>query len=444
MRHSRMHALECFSRGFLAIIQSVGRNGFPTKTSGMTKTSFRLFFAVVMAQFIILSAFCSASYAATGVVVSEIKHWSNPSYTRIVINTGKKTKFSHRLLKKDPSINVGWRRLYVDIDNAKLGLTLPKSIPINDGLLKAARAGQFDKQTVRVVLDIESIEDYKIFALDEPYRIIIDVTGEKSATTAASKITPAGKNGIKAAPPATAVIPKTDPSLSQQLGLKIKTIVIDPGHGGKDPGAVGKGGLQEKDVVLKLGKMLRDKLKGAFNGSIIMTRDTDVFIPLEERTAIANSKEADIFISLHINASPRRAATGVETYILNISHDQEARRLAARENATSTRSVSDLEFILNDLIKTAKTNDSSQLAASVNTNLVRRLQENYSGIKSNGVKGAPFYVLVGTKMPSILVESSFISNPEEEKRLRDEKYLQSIVDGIYNGLVEYLKGSESV
>lgn len=391
-----------------------------------------------MAQFLILPVFWSASHAAAGVVVNEIKHWSNPSYTRIVINTGKKTKFTHRLLKKDPSINVGWRRLYVDITNAKLGTTLPKSIPINDGLLKAARAGQYDKQTVRVVLDIESIEDYKIFALDEPYRIVIDVTGEKGAAAAISKIAP------KAAPPAAAGAQKADPSLSQQLGLKVKMIVIDPGHGGKDSGAVGKGGLKEKDVVLKLGKMLRNKLKGSFNGSIIMTRDTDVFIPLEERTAIANSKEADIFVSLHINASPKRTARGIETYILNISHDQEARRLAARENATSTRSVSDLEFILNDLIKTAKTNDSSQLAASVNTNLTNKLKENYSGIKSNGVKGAPFYVLVGTKMPSILVESSFISNPEEEMRLRDDKYLQSIVDGIYNGLVEYLKGSERV
>ena len=397
-----------------------------------------------MAQFLILPAFCATSYAAaSGVVVSEIKHWSNPSYTRIVITTGKKTKFTHRLLKKDPSINVGWRRLYVDISNAKLGVTLPKSIPINDGLLKAARAGQFDKQTVRVVLDIESIEDYKIFALDEPYRIVIDVTGEKSATDIA-KLAPVVKEGVKPVVPPTVAAPSAAPSLSQQLGLKVKTIVIDPGHGGKDPGAIGRGGLKEKDVVLKLGTMLRDKLKGAFDGSIIMTRETDVFIPLEERTAIANSKEADIFVSLHINASPKRTASGIETYILNISHDQEARRLAARENATSTRSVSDLEFILNDLIKTAKTNDSSQLAASVNTNLTKKLKDNYTGIKSNGVKGAPFYVLVGTKMPSILVESSFISNPEEERRLKDEKYLQSIVDGIYNGLVEYLKGSERV
>ncbi|MBI5885546.1 MAG: N-acetylmuramoyl-L-alanine amidase [Deltaproteobacteria bacterium] len=365
-------------------------------------------------------------------MVDEIKHWSNPNYTRIVITTGKKTKYTHRLLKKDPSINVGWRRLYVDIAKARLGPNLPKKIPINDGLLKGARAGQYDKDTVRVVLDIESIEDYKIFALEEPYRIVIDVTGEKGLL-------------IKKTPePQPVPAPGAEPSLSQQLGLKVKVIVLDPGHGGKDPGAIGRDGLKEKDVTLRLGKMLREKLKTAFDGSVIMTRDTDVFIPLEERTAIANSKDADVFVSIHINASPKRTATGIETYILNISHDQEARRLAARENSTSTRSVSDLEFILNDLIKTAKTNDSSQLASSVNNNLAANLSGKYSGIKSNGVKGAPFYVLVGTKMPSILVEASFISNPTEEKRLQDEKYLQTIVDGIYNGIIEYLKGSKRV
>lgn len=388
--------------------------------------------AFLLTLVVFLSLPFSAAHAASRVVVDEIRHWSNPSYTRIVITTGKKTRYAHRLLKKDPSINVGWRRLYVDIAKASLGPNLPKHIPINDGLLKAARAGQYNKDTVRVVLDIESIEDYKIFALEEPYRIVIDVTGEKGLL-------------IKKAPePQPAPAPGVEPSLSQQLGLKVKVIVLDPGHGGHDPGAIGRGGLKEKDVTLRLGKMLRDKLKTAFDGSVIMTRDTDVFIPLEERTGIANSKDADVFVSIHINASPKRTATGIETYILNISHNQEARRLAARENATSTRSVSDLEFILNDLIKTAKTNDSSQLAASVNNNLTAKLSGSYSGIKSNGVKGAPFYVLVGTKMPSILIEASFISNPIEEKRLQDEKYLQTIVDGIYNGIIEYLKGSKRV
>lgn len=377
-------------------------------------------------------------------VVKSIRHWSNPSYTRIVIGLSKKAAFSHRLLKKDPLIQMEWRRLYVDIDGASLSPSLKKAIPINDGLLKAARAGQFDPDTVRVVLDIESIEDFKIFYLTDPYRIVIDVTGEKSPATTPELIAPATDSAGKAVPQITQdrsrpIAP--NPSLIQQLGLKVKKIVIDPGHGGKDPGAIGKGGLKEKDVTLKIGKMLRDKLEAEAGAKVVMTRETDVFIPLEERTAIANSQDCDLFVSIHINASLRRDAAGIETYILSISNSEESKRLAARENATSTRSVSDLEFILNDLIKTAKTNDSARLASVVQDNLVLKLREKFRGIKGHGVKGAPFYVLVGTKMPAILVEVSFISNPEEEKRLRDEAYLREVVNGIAAGILNYMNGS---
>jgi N-acetylmuramoyl-L-alanine amidase len=303
-----------------------------------------------------------------------------------------------------------------------------------------ARVGQYDGNTVRVVLDIESIEDFKIFPLGDPFRIVIDVTGEPVAGFAGSGDAVAGPR-IPAinTPPLSST-----PSLSQQLGLKVKRIVIDPGHGGKDPGAIGKKGLKEKDVTLKLAKMLEKELKGKLDADIILTRRTDVFIPLEERTAIANSRDADLFVSLHINASPRRAASGVETYTLNISNDEEVMRIAARENATSRRSVSDLQFILNDLIKTAKTNDSVRLAEAVQLKLVTNLRSKYRDVKGNGVKGAPFYVLVGTKMPAILVEASFISNPTEESRLRDDRYLQEIVKGISKGLVEYIDGPGSI
>lgn len=405
--------------------------------------------AILKALFILSAFFFSLSAEAFAApakpTVTAIKYWSNPSYTRIVISLSKKTDFSHRLLKQDPLIHMEWRRLYVDISGAKLSSGLQKSIPINDGLLKMARAGQFDKDTVRVVLDTESIEDYKIFPLSDPYRIVIDVTGTKPAQQepAAMIKDPSGRQVPQIRKdPGVPVL--TDPSLIQQLGLKVNRIVIDPGHGGKDPGAVGKNGLKEKDITLKLGRMLREKLMNEAGAKITMTRDTDVFIPLEERTAIANSQDADLFVSIHINASPKRTATGVETYILSISNDEEAKRVAARENATSTRSVSDLEFILSDLIKTAKTNDSARLATVVQDNLVFQLREKYKNIKSNGIKGAPFYVLVGTKMPSILIEASFISNPEEEERLKDEEYLKEIVEGISSGLLKYINGTGSV
>ncbi|HLC18390.1 MAG TPA: N-acetylmuramoyl-L-alanine amidase [Thermodesulfobacteriota bacterium] len=365
--------------------------------------------------------------------VTRIRHWSNPDYTRVVIDLSEKTTYSYRLLKQDPSINKP-RRLYVDIEGGTLGKEIDRSIPIYDGLLMEARAGQFDRSTVRVVLDIESIEEYKVFALQNPFRIIIDVSGKRRAS---------GQKADRAEEAGGAGGVKRD--YEKQALRKYKKglrIVIDPGHGGKDPGAIGRSGLEEKEVTLKISELLREKLsKKLGSAEIIMTRDTDVFIPLEERTAIANKVDADLFVSVHINASPRRAASGIETYILSRAKDEEARRLAARENATTAGALSDLEFILADLIKTAKTNDSMRLAASVQENLVDGLKTRYRGINSNGVKGAPFYVLVGTRMPSILVEVSFISNPTEERRLKDPRYLSTVVEGIASGVIAYINGS---
>ncbi|MBI5453891.1 MAG: N-acetylmuramoyl-L-alanine amidase [Deltaproteobacteria bacterium] len=401
--------------------------------------------AVSLIFLVALFFFPVHAHAGKTADVTGVKHWSNPNYTRIVISLDKKTEFSHKLLNPDPAINKDWRRLYVDIKGAELGAGLDKSIPINDGLLKVARAGQFDKDTVRVVFDIESIDDFKIFPLSDPFRIVVDVTGKGDSVAKAEEALP--KEPQKPQPviekpfsKRTPEIRSASPSITQQLGLKVRKIVLDPGHGGKDPGAIGRGGLKEKDVTLKLGRMLKESLASKLDSMIVMTRNSDVFIPLEERTAIANSQDADLFVSIHINASPRRAASGVETYTLGLSNSEEAKRIAARENATSTRSVSDLEFILNDLIKTAKTNDSVRLAASVQDKLVAGLRAKYKSTKSNGVKGAPFYVLVGTKMPAILIEVSYISNPEEEKRLKDERYLKEIVDGITSGLIKYING----
>lgn len=386
--------------------------------------------ASFLIQFLFLLLLASSAFAVSP-TVDDIKYWSNPNYTRVVISLSKESAFTSKLLKKDPSINVGWRRLLIDIKGARLAGTLDRSISINDGLLKTVRVGQFDSRTVRVVLDIDSIEDFKVFPLSDPYRIVIDVTGDRPADH--------GKAAEEEA---------RGPAASQPLGRmapgRIRKIVLDPGHGGHDPGAIGRGGLKEKDVTLKLGRLLRDNLRSKLGSKIIMTRDTDVFIPLEERTAIANREDADLFVSIHINSSPRRAASGVETYMLNLSRDEESRRLAARENATSKKAVSDLEFILNDLIKTAKTNDSVRLASLVQGNLVKKLNDRFGGVKGNGVKGAPFYVLVGTRMPSILVEVSFISNPMEEKRLQDDKYLHEVIEGISAGLMSYIGGAGSI
>lgn len=354
------------------------------------------------------------------VSVTGIKYWSNPNYTRIIINLSKEATFSHHLLKEDPKIEKP-RRLYIDIENARLSPSL-KPTAIDDVFVKTARAGQYKKDTVRVVFDIKSIEDYKIFPLDGPFRIVVDIIGKPADKTqhVFSNLT-----------------------IAQQLGLKIKRIVIDAGHGGKDPGAIGKQGLKEKDVVLKIASGLKESLSKDTGADIIMTRDSDIFIDLPVRTAIANSKEADIFISIHANASPNRKASGIETYFLNLTNDERSIRVAARENAVSTKKMSDLQFILNDLMKTSNTNESSRLAAKVQDSLVSNLRKKYDDVKGNGIKGAPFYVLVRANMPSILVEVSFISNPKEEARLDDNNYIQDIVAGITSGVHEYIKVMET-
>lgn len=395
-----------------------------------------------------IASFHTGAYpASNGTKVVDIRHWSNPNYTRIVIDLSRKAEFNYHLLKKDPSINKP-RRLYVDIKGAALGKTLTKSITIGDGLLKAVRAGQYTKDTVRVVLDIETLEEYKVFPLTNPYRIVIDVTGTgKPPRETARKDEGAeggkgdeGDKGGKGSPVPEAVEP---PPVTGEP-LTVKTIVIDPGHGGKDPGAIGKRGLREKDITLKVSKMLKKELaKKLKSTKIILTRTKDVYIPLDERTAIANMKGADIFVSIHVNASVNRKATGVETYYLDYAHDKEAMKVASRENFATTEEMDDvLQFILKDLRRSGNRIESSTLATDIQINLSSILKKKYRGIKSNGVKGAPFYVLVNSNMPSILVEISFISNPRDEKRLRDDNYLQEIVKGISSGLLSYINGDK--
>lgn len=355
------------------------------------------------------------------VEVVNIRHWSNPTYTRVVIHLTGEVQYESRLLKEDPSIQKP-KRFFIDLKNAVVSPNL-KEVSVYDGLLKMIRAGQNAKDTVRIVLDIESLEDYKIFQLEDPFRIVIDIMGKGLAKSEAKVQEQKDETNTP----------------SKQSELKALKIVLDAGHGGHDPGAVGKNGLQEKDVALKIVKGLKKNLEGGLRADIILTRGDDTFISLEERTAIANTNNADIFVSVHVNASFNRDTGGIETYYLDLTNDEVAMRVAARENAVSSAKMSDLQYILNDLMKTAKSNESSKLASGIQGALVSTIRYKYSDVKSNGVKGAPFYVLVGTHMPSVLVEVSYISNLKEEARLGDDEYIKEIVRGITSGIRNYLK-----
>jgi N-acetylmuramoyl-L-alanine amidase len=239
-------------------------------------------------------------------------------------------------------------------------------------------------------------------------------------------------------------------SLSQQMGLKIATIAIDAGHGGKDPGALGKGGLKEKEVTLDIARRLAALVKDRLGRKVIMTRDRDVYIPLEERPFIAKSKGADLFVSIHVNANRKRKARGIETYIQGLrASDTDAMATAARENAMSTRRLSELKDELSKILKDLATDDKSEeslhLAHAVQGSLVSTVKQTQKKAVDRGkVKRAFFYVLVNTQMPSILAEVGFISNAEEESLLRKEAYRQKLAEALFQGIKRYVEARDPV
>ena len=219
---------------------------------------------------------------------------------------------------------------------------------------------------------------------------------------------------------------------------RIRRIVIDPGHGGHDPGAMSPSGTREKDIVLQIGLKLAQKIREELGIDAVMTRSTDVFIELQERTAMANKVGADLFVSVHANASPNRAANGIETYYLNLAKTTKAAELAAKENGTTLEKVSLLQAVLFDLMANYKLNDSAHLANEVQNALHKRALTGYPTVKNLGVKQGPFYVLVGATMPSILVETAFVSNEKDEQKLKDPSYQDLTADGILSGIKGYI------
>jgi N-acetylmuramoyl-L-alanine amidase len=205
---------------------------------------------------------------------------------------------------------------------------------------------------------------------------------------------------------------------------------------------VGKNGIREKDVMLKLAKILADRVRNDLKCEAILTRTSDTFLPLEDRTAIANTKKGDLFVSLHTNAHRDRRVSGIETYILNIALDEDAMNLAARENATSTKNIGDLQMILNDLMLNTKINESGRLAQFVHKGLMKELHKGYKRVNSRGVRQAPFYVLIGAEMPAVLVEVGYITNKTENSRLCSTAYLNRTADGIVKGIGSYIKDME--
>lgn len=355
-------------------------------------------------------------------LLTSVRYLSSKSYTRVMIVLSQEVRYEIRRLKQDSSKGLP-PRIYVDLFGARIGMESKEPIMIQDGLLRQVRVGQFTQDVVRVVLDMTSLRAHNAFLLPDPPRLVIDIQGEK----AHDAVAPVDKTK-RPIPSAKGAAPPT---------VGIRKIVLDPGHGGKDPGAIGVGGIAEKDIVLSVAKKLAKKLRKEMGVQVVLTRSDDRFVPLEDRTAIANAEDADLFISLHTNASHNSDAKGLETYYLDNTNDEAAIRLAARENGTSKRNISDLQFILSDLTQNLKLEDSITLAHRLHGSLVSSMGRRLGEVRDLGVKKALFYVLVGARMPSVLVEMFFITNKTEGRAMAQAVHQDAIVDALYEGIQKY-------
>jgi N-acetylmuramoyl-L-alanine amidase len=353
--------------------------------------------------------------------VTGIRYWSTADYTRVVIDTDRKTSFFCKLLKKDAVINKP-RRLYIDLGNSEPGHGLKKFTPINNNLLRDVRTGRFKPDVVRVVLEIKSLAAYKIFSLKNPFRIVIDIDGSSDDLAVANK----------------------DLKKEKHRDSNALRILVDPGHGGRDLGSAGYlKNVYEKNINLQIAKKLVKKIEKELNCEAALTHNCDRFITLEGRAAMANIENADLLISIHSNGSKNQNIYGIETYFLNLATDNGSITVAARENSTSTKNISDLQSILTELMQNTKIDESRRLAGLVQSSLCNHMGKHYQKIRNRGVKQAPFYVLLGARMPAILVQASFLSNPRECRRLTNLKYQDNLCEGIVKGIRKYITISNS-
>jgi N-acetylmuramoyl-L-alanine amidase len=370
------------------------------------------------------------SVAAEPVEIKGVRQWAGQNSVRIVIDLSGTVRYTKGRVPNP-------ERLFLDIKGAKLNTSAPKTVVVGDRFVKSVRLGQFSADTVRIVFDLESDSyDHKVMTLDEPTRLIVDFG-------------PQGRFDPKPEPngeslPETKASPRIE-TRNDKSGVRHK-VVIDAGHGGHDPGAVGKNGLYEKDVVLDIALLTKQVLVKRYPDiEVVLTRDRDVFIPLDDRAAIANRVGADLFLSIHANASSNRNARGIETYLLNWTNDAESLRVAARENAISLKKMrqvqNDVAAMLASLERESKRDESVKLAGFVQNAMVSGAAQIDPAVPNLGVKQALFYVLVGAKMPSALVEVAFVSNQQEEKLLSKPAYRQQIASALAEGINAYFSSS---
>ncbi len=362
-------------------------------------------------------------------------------YTRVTAYVDKVAPYVYNLIP--PAREGGAFRAYADVKGAVIAPRAALQLKEKSPLVKLVKMNQFAAEVVRLIIDLPQAHPYMPVFVDKPPRLIFSIAKEaKNLPSTAPEAQPDPPEKKPAPPPKprdnTPAAQGPADSLARQLGLKVRSIVIDPGHGGKDVGASGAG-LREKDITLKLAQKLKSRLEKRLGLTVHLTRSEDKFISLERRGKISREKKADLFISLHVNANSAGGVQGFETYILNFATDRSAMAVAARENASGEKSVSELEDVLQSIAKNTKISESRAMAQALHKAAVKSLNTKYK-VRDLGVKEAPFFVLVDSGVPAALVEIGFITNKDDADRLKTEAYLDQTADGLADGLAAYVKG----
>lgn len=427
--------------------------------------------------------------------ITAVRFWSVGDVTRVAIETSTEVRYRYERIVSPDRLFLDFESVLPHSE--KRGI---ETITVGDRLLKQIRVARTQPEVTRVVLDLAAPADYSVSQLANPDRIIIElrlpremqagpparsVTGSRSmespteasaastdppkpaaepprpasSTVSISETKPsAAPNAPEPARPVaeakTAPTPVQEPkplpekalaaksdshgdrSLIRALGLKLDRVVLDPGHGGHDTGTIGPGGLEEKALVLDVAKRLGALIAQRLGSEVIYTRTDDTFIPLEARTELANEKRADLFLSIHANSSRAKAVSGCETFYLNFTTSESALEVAARENATSQKSIYELQSLLQKIALKEKIQESREFAGIVQKSLHTGLWRS-RGVKNRGVKQAPFIVLIGAQMPSVLAEVAFLSNPRDESQLKRPEYRQRVAEALFRGVSQY-------
>jgi len=412
-----------------------------------------------------------AAKPAKKAVVTDVQVYSGRDYSRVVVVLSGEAGRRWQLLPPDPKDD-GVRRLYVDMDDTVIRRGVPSRFDVRGDVARKVRLAPFKPGVTRLVVEVENLKNQNVFVMENPYRIIVDVQGEASKKDAAQakgsgkepakdagkgakeqagkdagvkskdgakggagKVSEEDKPGLPGVNLSTPGRKKMARQLVEQLGLTVHTVMVDAGHGGKDSGARGVAGLYEKNVTLEVARLLGKHLE-QMGFTVLYTRAQDKYVPLEARTAMANARKADLFVSVHCNAHGDPGASGMETYSLNLASTPDEVRVAARENSVDPKRISDMQKILDELMHASKLSESKDFAKTTHQLALSQARKSLN-LRDRGVHEAPFYVLLGAKMPAILVEIGYITNPAEAAKLKDAKYLDGLAKGIADGVKAY-------